>query len=127
MIKRTIYLNNINDLDLDNLGVHFTADLGYKHRGGGSTGVTNTETAFRVDVFVSQYVVNEEATAMSNEGYPTEHEVVLEMNQEIDVEVVVVPRVNIGWGSRFHPEYKKYNTKANTGNRADEWVKNLSN
>lgn len=126
MIKRTIYINNLNDLDIDNIGCHFTADLGYKHKGGGSNGVTNTETAFRVDVFVSEYVVNVQATAISNANYPTEQEVVLEMDQEIDVEIIAVPRHSDGtWATRFHPEYKQYSAKANTGTRADVWVKTL--
>lgn len=125
MIKRTIYLSNLSDLDLNNVGCHFTKNLAYKHSGGGSNGVTNTKTAYRVEVLVSEYTSNDEATAISNENYPNEQEVVLEMNQVITAEIIITPAVDGGWGTRFHPEYKRYTTQANTGTRADVWVKNL--
>jgi hypothetical protein len=116
MIKRTIYLDRMEDLDLENIGCHFTADLDYKHEGGGSNGLT-PKGNFKVDIFVRAYIVNEEATAISNANYANEKEVVLDMNQDIEVEVRAFP-ISGGLAKRF-------SAKANTGTRADLWVKKL--
>ena len=110
MISRTIYLNNIEELDLDNFGVHFTADRYYKHVGGGSNGLTKTDGKIRITVSVLggySKKINEEATKISNENYPSEKEVVLGFNQKLT-----------GWMNG-----KK--VVVNTGNRSDEWVKKL--
>lgn len=121
--KRTIYLNDISEFDRDNVGVHFTKDLAYVHSNGGSNGVTNKNTNFRVDIYVKDYEINEEATALSNENYPKEQEVVLEFNQEINVEVRIFPRVNDCFWGRCSIS----TMGVNTGTRADLWVKNLNN
>ena len=109
MIKRVIYLNSIEELDLNNIGVHFTSDKYYRHSGGGSNGLTEVkkiEVVICIDR-VSKNKINEKATAISNANYPSEKEVVLEMNTEFSAWVL---------GKKV---------KINTGTRADLWVKNL--
>lgn len=118
-IKRTIYVSRIEDFETENVGVHFTSDLGYNHKGGGSNGLTKT-AEYKVTVIVSEYVINEEATTISNNNYPTEKEVVLEMNQALNASVQIQKAVDGGFG-------RVVESKAviNTGTRADLWVKNL--
>lgn len=114
-------MNDLADLDLNNIGVHFTLNLSYKHSGGGSNGLTNNQANYRIDIYVREYTTNEEATAVSNANYSTEQEVVVDMNCDVICEVKVFPRVDGGWGRII----QDYSTSANTGTRADLWVKNL--
>lgn len=110
MITRIIYLDSIEELDLDNLGVHFTADRYYKHTGGGSNGLTKTDSKITVHVRVLggyKNKINKEATAISRENYPNEKEVVLNFNEKLTAWI----------------NGKK--VIVNTGTRSDLWVKNL--
>ncbi len=118
-IKRTIFVSSPEEIDYKNLGCHFTANLGYNHKGGGSNGGT-VEKQYKVDIYAKKYEVNEVATAISNENYPSEQEVVLEMNQEIEVEIYIAKHNGIGYGIS-NPE----TLIVNTGSRADIWVKNI--
>lgn len=111
MIRRTIYLNNIEELDLNNCGVHFSKDKNYSHNGGGSNGVT--KKAGKIEVVISVLggyngKINEEATAISNANYPNEKEVVLNFNTKLTAWI------------------KGEKVTINTGDRGDIWVKNLS-
>ena len=119
-IKRSIYIDRIKDLDLRNTGVHFTANLAYKHAGGGANGGTNTNAMYRVDIFVKEYEVNEEATLISNTNYPREQEVVLEMNQELTAEVAIWQKSDLS-----RKLLSRGTETINTGTRADAWVINL--
>ena len=119
-IKRTFYVDSPEQIDLENIGCHFTANLGYNHRGGGSNGGT-IEKAYKVTIYTKDYEINEEATKISNENYPHEQEVVLEMNQKIDIEMLVAKHNGMGYGI-CKPEY----ITADTGERADVWVKNIN-
>jgi len=118
-IKRVIYVDTLQDLDFENIGVHFTSDLGYSHKGGGSNGGTK-EKEYKVTIFCKQYKVNEEATAISNEGYPNENEVVLEFNQELTAEIKVSKINSFGYGRAEQSE-----RKINIGTRCDLWVEKL--
>lgn len=110
MIKRVIYLNNIEELDLNNCGVHFTSNKDYNHVGGGSNGTTKTEGKIAVVINVLggyKNKINTEATAISNENYPNEKEVVLNFNTKLTAWIN---------GNKV---------TINTGDRGDLWVKNL--
>lgn len=118
-IKRIIFLDKIEDLDLNNIGVHFTADLNYNHNGGGSNGLTKTDAQYKVVVYVKKYVVNEEATKISNDNYPCEKEIVLQMNQVISAELLVFQKNDT---MQFGRATNMGKVKCNVGTRADIWV-----
>ena len=118
-IKRTFYVDRPEDIDYNNIGCHFTADLNYNHLGGGSNGGT-VERMFKVTIYAEEYIVNDEATKVSNENYPHEKEVVLEMDQTIEVEINIAKHNGLGYGY-----CKPERITVNTGDRADLWVKNM--
>lgn len=118
-IKRIIYVDTLQDFDIKNVGVHFTSDLNYNHKGGGSNGGTKKKE-YKISIFCKHYDVNEEATAISNEGYPNETEVVLEFNQKLTAEIWISQRNNFGYGRAV-----KQKKKINIGTRSDLWVKKL--
>jgi len=113
-IKRVIYVDDLNEIDYDNVGVHWTKSGNYNHAGGGSNGGT-IKKSIKVTFFAAEFEVNEDATEISNREYPREEEVVLEMNQELEV----VVEIESGWG------VEREERVINVGTRADEWVKNL--
>jgi len=121
MIKRVIYVDSENEIDFDNVGVHFTSDLGYNHHGGGSNGATE-EKNVKVTIFAAEFQIFEEATAISNEGYPTEKEVILTPSQSIHAQIEYQNRLSFGGYGR---PYKTENRNINTGSRMDAWVEKL--
>ncbi|HEX9804321.1 MAG TPA: hypothetical protein VGA67_01445 [Candidatus Dojkabacteria bacterium] len=99
--------------------------MNYSHNGGGSNGLTE-EKIIEVDAYVSEYIVNEEATKISNEEYPNENEVILKQNQELVVNLRIFGgTMEHGKIVRYMKDFSNRTIKVNTGNRADEWVKNL--
>ncbi|MCA6391595.1 MAG: hypothetical protein IM602_17370 [Cytophagales bacterium] len=100
----------MENLDLNNCGVHFTANKDYNHVGGGSNGLTKTSGKIRVCINVLggySKKINSEATAISNANYPSENEVVLDFNQKLTAWI------------------NGQKVMINTGTRADIWVINL--
>ena len=124
-VKRTLMLNSMTDLDLNNLGVHFSGWMGYIHTNGGQNGSTVYRKYF-VEIYaeVNDSMINQEATAMSNESYAKENEVVLLKNQPLNVEIVVNEGVEREGRIAFLRSGMKpaYSAKANTGTRSDDWV-----
>lgn len=119
-IKRTIFVDSLEEIDFSNVGVHFTSDLGYDHKGGGSNGLT-VQKGIKVTFFLKDYIVNKEATSTSNEGYPNEKEVVLEFNQECLATVYIQRKTMLGGYGRVEETTKKINI----GTRCDLWVENM--
>ena len=119
-IKRIIYVENLNEIEHNDIGVHFTSNLGYNHKGGGSNGLTK-QKQFKVTILCKEYEVNEEATAISNEGYPNENEVVLEFSQELQAEIMIQKTTPLGGYGRA----KTSQEKINIGTRCDLWVGKL--
>lgn len=113
-VFRKIWVGKKEDLDLNNLGCHFTKDHTYTHNGGGSNGCTiNTGTLVTIICDVKKSQINESATAESNLYHPEEKEVVLKPNQKINVRY------------RFTGSYNDiHEAIANTGTRFDKWVEN---
>jgi hypothetical protein len=114
-VKRIIFVDDINAVDYNNLGVHFTSDLGYSHNGGGSNGLT-PDARYKVSIYAKKYEVNESATLISRENHPTESEIVLAFNCKMKAEVGIIDTLT-GSGVSFEKRI------VNTGTRCDEWVK----
>jgi hypothetical protein len=121
MIKRVIYIDNESEIDFENVGVHFTGNMNYSHTGGGGNGAT-IERALKVTFFVENYNVFGEATAISNEGYSSEKEIVLLPSQNLIAEVHFQRWNSLGGYSR---PYKVEKKNINIGTRMDQWVKKL--
>ncbi len=119
-IKRVIFADKLEDVDFTNVGVHFTSDLGYNHKGGGSNGGT-VEREYKITFICKNYEINEEATEISNESYPSEQEVILEFNQELIADVQVQTKTKFGGYGRVVNSEKKINI----GTRCDLWVSKL--
>lgn len=116
---RKIFVNDPAEVDFQNFGVHFSADNGYRHSGGGSNGTT-PNARYEVKAFVETAEANEEATAVSNENHPHEKEVVLQANQEVKAKVFIIDRETgyyIGEGRHNGQEMT-----INTGTRCDKWA-----
>lgn len=112
-VFRKIWIDKKSDLDVDNLGCHFTKDPHYTHLGGRSNGCTERKKILAtITGNVKKYQVNQSATTESNLYHPKEKEVVLKPNQIIRVEV------------KFGKSGKASLKKANTGTRFDKWVEN---
>ena len=127
-VKRTIYLESLDQLDLDNLGCHFSSAMGYIHRNGSQSGTTR-KGLFLVEIYVDvdKGMINQEATEQSNLEYPKEMEVVLNTNQSLDVTVSVHKGTQsngeiVFYRSGLRPAYSAI---ANTGTRVDDWVKEI--
>lgn len=119
-IFRIIYANNIEDIDFNNFGVHFSSNgerlsvLMMKNPRKFNREDVSGKKAFFFVAEVNEDQINDEATQISNEGYPEEFEVVLEMNTQINItEAYEVD------------ELVDENMVANTGTNADAWVKKL--
>jgi len=119
-IKRVIMVEDLNEISLENFGGHFTANMAYQHKGGGSNGVTNTNARYKVTFECRQYEVNQDATEISNEEYPREQEVVLTANQSVNGKMSIMERLGNGMY-----DFISHNvpTTINTGTRFDKWVK----
>lgn len=118
---RKIWIDKVEDLDLQNLGCHWTRNFQYSHNGGGSNGLTEKRAIeVRVIAEVAQSQINLTATEFSNESHPSEKEVVLNANTKINAEYefIVNGKILGGYGS-------VHKSIANTGTRVDTWVKNL--
>lgn len=113
-IFRKIWVDKKEDLDLSNIGCHWTRDHTYTHNGGGSNGYTiNSGIPVAIICDVKKSQINESATAESNLYHPAEKEVVLKPNQRLNVRV------------RFGTAYGELvEATANTGTRFDKWVEN---
>src|SRR5690349_1721351 len=81
-ISRTAFINSIEELDINNIGCHFSANLSYIHEGGGSNGVTdrNKKLLVRIISIAKRDQILEEATEISNEGFTHEKEYVIKPN-----------------------------------------------
>jgi hypothetical protein len=123
---RVLYVDSIDDLDIKNIGCHFSNSLQYIHTGGGSNGTTNNNKKYmlRVISVFKKDQVNQEATDVSNEGFKHESEIVLKPNENVDVEIEVSKNNgkqggSTSWMPLFNENYKG---TVNTGNRYDKWV-----
>ena len=114
-IKRVIFVSDLSEVDFNNFGLHFTEDLNYTHKNGGSNGLT-PDGEIKVTVYCKKYKTNTEATRISREGYPREKETVLQPNQELKCEISVMKN---GKPVSFEEGV------VNTGTRCDKWVKNI--
>lgn len=117
-IKRVIFVENISDIDFQNVGLHWTANMDYTHNGGGQHGFSSGK--FRVEFFAEDVTVsiNDEATAESNANFPKEKEVVLDTNQEFSCMVSVMDDEE-GYEVSFEE------MTINCGTRCDAWVLSL--
>lgn len=114
-IFRRISVARIEDLDLNNLGCHWTRDYNYQHTGGGYNGLTeNKGVSVLISATVKKSQINEAATAESNLYHPKEKEIVLNENQVVKITY----RASGDWNNII-------TATANTGNRVDQWVKNM--
>ncbi len=120
-IKRVLFVDDINQISLDNIGCHWTSNMSYSHSGGGMNGFSKGN--FQVTLLTSRTGVNKEATKISREGYAHEKEVVLNENTTLKVVyILVVPFLN---GKLDYSKQERYISSGNTGNRVDKWVKTL--
>lgn len=118
MVRR-IFVNDPSEIDFDNFGVHFSANNSYRHIGGGSNGTTDKKR-YEVRAIVEKAEINDTATAVSNEEYPNEQEVVLQGNQKIQAKVFVIDTQEgfyVGEGG-----HNGYIATLNTGTRCDKWA-----
>lgn len=128
---RVIYVNNLEEIDFDEVGVHFTKNLKYTHNGGGANGYTKMKDLKVTFVVDGDFEINEDATRESNENYPHEREVVLAFDQELEVEVrIAKPIDSYKWSQergfeRIYRTFKKFRRTINTGYRCDPWVHNV--
>ncbi len=116
VIRRVIFVDSKDEIDLTNIGVHWTRNPNYTHKGGGSNGGT-PEGELMVTFLTSDFVADDYATEFSNVNYPHEQEVVLEEEQDLIANIVIEDN----WGVI---EIMR-GVEVNIGTRSDGWVKNL--
>lgn len=121
-VKRVVYLNEVSELDLNNLGNHFTKNNSYTHKGGGANGVTLfKKIKCSIRAMIEESLINKEATLLSNNEYPHECEVVTFQNSEI-----LVYEISYEFhADRLPMKFDNEPKKANTGSRIDKWVETL--
>lgn len=118
--KRVIYIADPKSLDLQNVGLHFTASRQYIHGYLNPFQVEDDNrymVTFRIN---GELPIHEGCTEMSNENYPKEREVVLMPDEEMTCTLVIVDR-------KQRTEKVRRNVKINTGQRCDRWVKKMMN
>ena len=120
-IVRTIQINDLSDLDLSNVGCHWTENVDYIHKGGGQHGTTN-RLKYTAKLICTKYQKNEKATEESRKNYPKEREVVLEKNQSLKGRLVIINNDNYSFA--FYG-FMGIEVEFNTGTRCDAWVEKL--
>lgn len=104
----------------NNFGVHFSANNCYRHKGGGSNGLTK-KGRYEVRAYIEQAEVNEAATKITRNEFPLENEVVLAFNQKIEAIVKIIE------DGEFVGDWRGQKIQINTGTRCDEWVSKMKN
>lgn len=116
-IFRAIFANNIDEIDIDNFGCHWTNnewieyDTNFRYNdisGGNRKG----DNLYKFEANVSKEFIHQAATKKSNREYPNESEVVLLQNTII--ENVIVKTIS-----------EDLIFKINTGNRCAKWYLDL--
>ena len=122
---RFIQVDNLEELNLENVGVHFTRTQSYIHNGGGSNGCTVAKK-YTVKIAINafedwgktKYSILEDATLESNTNFPKEQELVLAPNQKLDALIQVFDKTG-----KFHFfGFRGQKFEINTGTRMDKWV-----
>src|SRR5690606_36377146 len=130
-ICRKIWIRDIEEIDFDEVGVHFTKNKNYTHRGGSSRGTTKDEGFLVTFIADGDFEINEDATRESNENYPHEREVVLAFDQELEATIKIAkPIDSYKWSKergfeRIYRTFKTIKRTINTGYRCDPWVHNV--
>ena len=116
-VIRKIYANKIEDIDIQNIGCHWTSDESVLTRSG-AFGYTSAEGSieYRVYATVEESYIDQLATDFSNDRYPSEKEVVLLKNVKLSVTI---------WNREIGED--EYIGEANTGTRNEKWVDNFHN
>lgn len=117
-IVRRIYADKYQDIDFNNLGLHWTSDeeVLIKTNNSLSGNKITGAKAFNLYVEIEDSMINKEATKESNTTHAWEKEIVL--NKNISLENVIVFDMEEG------EDVAEIET-ANSGTRCDEWVKNF--
>lgn len=112
-IWRGIFLNHINDLNIDNFGIHWTKDCNYPtsieffyNNISGNKRIGNKLFVF--EAIINHNIIDNVKTRISNNEFPQECECVLKPNTILeDVKLI-------------NQEFK-YSASINTGTRSDKW------
>lgn len=115
-IWRGIFLNNLDELDITNFGVHWTKDYNYPSSAEFRFNViSDNERKGRIlyvfEAEIDLAFIDKKSTRISNKNYPSESECVLKTNILID-KIELIDNI----------ELKKY-TNVNTGSRVSDWMK----
>jgi hypothetical protein len=115
-VYRGIKLNDVSDLDMNNLGVHFTAEPSVANSmDNWMTSLNKTgNELFIISAWIDVDDINFPATLNSNSDYPREYEIVMDKNVKLKIDV----EDNYG-------EVVLSNASANTGTRQDGWVSEI--
>ena len=115
-IVRRIYADKYQDIDFNNLGLHWTSDekVLIKTSGTLSGNDKTGAKAFNLYVEIDETMINKEATEESNTNHAWEKEIVL--NPNVVLENVIVFDMEEG-------EDVAEIEIANAGTNCDEWVK----
>lgn len=116
-IWRGLFLNNIEELDIESFGIHWTKDWNYpnsieffNHNISENTRRGNKLFIFEAEI--EDCMIDFERTIISNRDYASESEITL--NQH-----VIIQNVEL-----INQEYT-YKTIINTGNRGDNWTRQI--
>jgi hypothetical protein len=134
-IKRTIYIETLENIDFSNVGLHWTAK-NYMHSFSEARSPYATEernpltgeweakkhfmVCFSVAFSYAAVEVNTTATAQSRRDYKHECEVILAPEQQLYAVVRIYEMLGSDVKYFIHKERKLINT----GTRCDAWVKN---
>lgn len=117
-VYRTIYVNDMSDIDFNEIGNHWTKSTVYKHLGKYNP---NKKTA-KIRAIFNKSDINSDATKVSNEGYPTESEIVIHKNSN---PVQLIVQFSNDENNFMYLADRHEVVNANTGTRQDEWVGKL--
>lgn len=116
-IIRRIYADGVEDIDLSNLGCHWTScESSFSKKGAFGYTQQTGKIGFKVYAKVTQSMLDIAASSFSNERYPHEKEVIVRPNTQMEIVI-------------WNPETCEddYEGPANTGSRIEKWVDNFHN
>ena len=114
-LYRTIAIDCIDQLDTQNLGCHWTESPNFNY--------CKSEKVAKITAVFSKKCINKEATAISNNGYAKEEEVVIFENSN---PISVFVRLSVKGEFLYECDRFEFEN-CSTGLRIDKWVNNPLN